>query len=63
MMKKIMLTFPPCEEMFRMDKPKYSGEPSIEKPNRLRAPGMADWQFKFHTVSDKKQLSLTQYHL
>ena len=54
MIKKIMLTFPPCEEMFRTDKPKYLGEPSMEKPNWFRAPGMADWQFKFQTVSDKK---------
>ena len=43
----LKLNFTPCEEMFRSDKPRYLGEPSMEKPNWFRAPGMANWQFKY----------------
>ena len=45
--RNLKLNFTPCEDMASYWKPKYLGEPSMEKPNWFRAPGMSDWRFVF----------------
>ena len=45
--RNLRLNFTPCYTMLQSDLPKYIGEPSMEKVNFYRAPGVADWQFKF----------------
>lgn len=44
--RNLQLTFVPCDEMIQYDKPRFLGEPSLEKPNWFREPGMANWQWK-----------------
>jgi len=44
--RNLQLTFVPCDEMIRYEKPRFLGEPSLEKPNWFREPGMANWQWK-----------------
>lgn len=51
--RNLRLTFTPCDEMLQSDKPRYLGEPSMEKRNWFRAPGMASWQWKFNTTAEK----------
>jgi len=47
--RNLRLNFTPCYSMLQTDLPKYIGEPSMEKVNFYRAPGTADWQFKFRS--------------
>jgi len=47
--RNLRLNFTPCYSMMQTDLPKYIGEPSMEKVNFFRAPGTADWQFKFRS--------------
>jgi hypothetical protein len=41
------LNITPCMDMIRYDDPKYLGEPTFEKPNWFRAPGMGNWRFRY----------------
>jgi len=52
--RNLKLTFTSCDQMIRSDKPQYLGEPSMEKPNWFKAPGMANWQWKFTPPSKDK---------
>jgi hypothetical protein len=45
--RNLRLNFTPCELWPQTDTPKYLGEPSQEKPNWFRTPGMAEWQFYY----------------
>ena len=47
MNRNLRLNFTPCELWFQEGAPKFLGEPSQEKPNWFRTPGMADWQFDY----------------
>lgn len=47
MNRNLRLNFTPCNLWYQVDTPKYLGEPSQEKPNWFRTPGMADWQFYY----------------
>lgn len=45
--RNLKLNITPCWSMFRYEDPRYLGEPSMEKPNWFRAPGMALWRFQY----------------
>jgi hypothetical protein len=43
----LQLNITPCSDMIRFDKPRYLGEPTLEKPNWFREPNMLNWRFKY----------------
>jgi hypothetical protein len=45
--RNLKLNITPCYSMFRYTDPRYLGEPSMEKPNWFRAPGMSLWRFQY----------------
>ena len=55
--RNLRLNFTDCDQMLRSDKPQYLGEPSMEKPNWFREPGMAGWRFVFSTPVEQAPVS------
>jgi hypothetical protein len=47
MTTNLHLTITDCFRMVRYDNPQYLGEPTFEKPNFFRAPGMGNWRFRY----------------
>jgi len=45
--RNLKLNITPCYSMLRYEDPRYLGEPSMEKPNWFRAPGMSLWRFQY----------------
>jgi hypothetical protein len=45
--RNLHLTITDCFQMVQYDRDQYLGEPTFEKPNFFRAPGMADWRFRY----------------
>jgi len=45
--RNLKLNFTECEKMAQWGTPKYHGEPSMEKPNWFKAPGMINWRFVY----------------
>ena len=45
--RNLKLNFTECEKMAQYWTPKYHGEPSMEKPNWFKAPGMIEWRFVY----------------
>jgi hypothetical protein len=43
----LKLNFTPCPGWDQTSAPKYLGEPTMEKPNWNREPGVADWRFLY----------------
>jgi hypothetical protein len=43
----LKLNFTPCAAWGNTSAPKYPGEPTLEKPNWNRRPGVADWRFDY----------------
>lgn len=43
----LKLNFTPCAAWGNTSAPKYLGEPTQEKPNWNRRPGVADWRFDY----------------
>jgi len=43
----LKLNFTPCANWGQKSTPKFLGEPSMEKPNWNRVPGVAGWRFKY----------------
>lgn len=47
MMHNLKLNFTPCAAWGDKSAPKYLGEPTMEKPNWNRSPGVADFRFQY----------------
>lgn len=45
--RNLKLNFTPCEDMAEYWRKKYHGEPSMEKPNWFKGPGMSEWRFVY----------------
>jgi len=43
----LKLNFTPCAAWGNTSAPKYLGEPTMEKPNWNRKPGVDDWRFEY----------------
>ena len=43
----LKLNFTPCAAWGNTSAPKYLGEPTMEKPNWNRSPGVDDWRFDY----------------
>ena len=51
--RNLKLNFTECEKMAQYWTPKYHGEPSMEKPNWFKAPGMIDWRFVYEVPPEE----------
>ena len=45
--RNLKLNFTACDDMAEYWRPKYHGEPSMEKPNWFKGPGMSEWRFVY----------------
>lgn len=57
----LQLNITPCSDMIQFDKPRYLGEPTLEKPNWFFQPNMDKWRFKYILPSAKEMAKFNEF--
>ena len=52
--RNLLLNFVSCDQWLQTSRPRFLGEPSMEKPNWFMQTGLADWRFVFPAVKSSK---------